>query len=41
MQDDEANETIASWYKNLEEQQKCKTFQCNERLTEDARNIEL
>jgi len=37
-QDDEANE-IASWCKNLQEEQKCRTRECNEQLTEDARNL--
>jgi len=41
MQDDEANESIASWYKNLEVQQKCKTREFNEQLTENAHNVEL
>jgi len=40
-QDDEANESIASWCKNLEEEQKCKTREFNEQLTEDPHNVEL
>jgi len=40
-QDDEANESIASWCKNLEEEQKYKTREFNEQLTEDPHNVEL
>jgi len=32
-QDDGANERIASWCKNLEEEQKCRTREFNEQLT--------
>lgn len=39
-QDDEANES-GSWCKNLEEEQKSKTREYNEQLTEDPHNIEL
>jgi len=35
-QDDEANESIASWCKNLEEKQKCRTREFNEQLTKDV-----
>jgi len=37
-QDDEANESIAFWCKNLKEEQNCKTREFNEQLTEDAHN---
>lgn len=40
-QDDEANESISSWCKNLEEEQKCKTREYNEQLTENPHNIKL
>jgi len=41
-QDDKANESIASWCKNLlEEEQKCRTREFNEQLTEDAHNVKL
>jgi len=39
--DDEANESIASWCKNLGEEQKCRTREFNEQLTENAHNVEL
>jgi len=40
-QDDEANESIASWCNNLKKEQKCRTWKFNEQLTEDAHNVEL
>lgn len=40
-QDNEANESTPSWCKNLEEEQKCKTREFNEQLTENPRNVEL
>ncbi|XP_018351980.1 PREDICTED: protein NRDE2 homolog isoform X1 [Trachymyrmex septentrionalis] len=40
-QDDEANESISSWCKNLEEEQKYKTREFNEQLTENPHNVEL
>lgn len=40
-QDDEANESMSSWCKNLEEEQKSKTREYNEQLTEDPHNVEL
>lgn len=39
-QDDEVNESL-SWCKNLEEEQKCKTREYNEQLTENPHNLEL
>lgn len=32
-QDDEANKSVSSWCKNLEEEQKCKTREFNEQKT--------
>lgn len=40
-QDEEINENVSSWCKNLEEEQKCKTREYNEQLTEDPYNVEL
>ncbi|XP_011172062.2 nuclear exosome regulator NRDE2 [Solenopsis invicta] len=40
-QDNEAEESVPSWCKNLEEEQKCKTQEYNERLAENPHNIEL
>lgn len=40
-EDPEIDENIASWCKNLEEEQKCKTREYNEQLTENPHNIEL
>ncbi|XP_018052187.1 PREDICTED: protein NRDE2 homolog [Atta colombica] len=41
MKQDEANESMSFWYKNLEEEQKCKTREFNEQLTENPHNVEL
>ncbi|KMQ95679.1 hypothetical protein RF55_4088 [Lasius niger] len=41
MQDEEVNENVASWCKNLEEEQKCKTREYNEQLAENPHNVEL
>lgn len=38
---DESNESESSWCKNLEEEQKCKTREFNEQLTENPHNVEL
>lgn len=39
--DEEVNEDVPSWCKNLEEEQKCKTRDYNEQLTANPHNIEL
>lgn len=41
IQDNEANESIPSWCKNLEEEQKFRTREYNEQLTESPHNVEL
>lgn len=41
MKQDEANESVSFWCKNLEEEQKCKTREFNEQLTENPHNVEL
>lgn len=41
IEDNEANESIPSWCKNLEEEQKLKTREYNEQLTENPHNVEL
>ncbi|XP_029177339.1 protein NRDE2 homolog [Nylanderia fulva] len=41
VQDEEVNENVSSWCKNLEEEQKCKTREYNEQLAENPDNIEL
>ncbi|KAL6265282.1 hypothetical protein P5V15_002062 [Pogonomyrmex californicus] len=38
---DEANESIPSWCKNLEEEQKCKTREYNVQLLENPHNVKL
>lgn len=40
-QDDETAESMSSWCKNLEEEQKSKTREYNEQLTKDPHNVEL
>jgi len=41
LKQDEVNESMSSWCKNLEEEQKSKTREYNEQLTEDPHNVEL
>lgn len=41
VQDEEINKNVSSWCKNLEEEQKCKTREYNEQLTENPHNVEL